>query len=477
MGQPASRGYMCCSVRDKYGQQDVMPEGITTPRFQCTEIDLELEKPKFVSFAPVFQRQEVPLVRRVAVASTKEVHVYRVPDTELLPGEQQSSPNSFPMVHALKVEGKQVITSVLFCDEDASRQLAVAFAPDGNVKGDHCVRVWNCDAKEAWLVGEEPPKLIPWKYSDGYLTSLDDHTAPITCLATNRTYFVTADKIGECRVWQKGRAFARRATHTLHSSGVTDLAVDRLFAYSAGHEDRRICVWSLPALSPVVVIPMEIPEGLLTWVPVTNNGTSELNVPSSRASQAETVVGAGVAVPAAAALADLNPGAGTGRSAGGSGRLVRLSFLRRPLSRWAGWQGSTRGPKAPRGWLFVAGVLGGDGASASSGQGVLMEWSLGEKPVCQSAQVVHDSPLAALAYGPYDNGPLITADARGIFRVWELQLGKGLRFSQQIELLWLAPGQGELQIAVEQPRGLYAVSTGGRRLFVWQRHHDGMSRF
>merc|ERR1712039_510230 len=163
-------------------------------------------------------------------------------------------------------------------------------------------------------------------------------------------------------------------------------------------------------------------------------------------------------------------------------RLARLNLLRRPLSRWAGWQGSSRGGKIPRGSLFLAGVLGDGCEVAGPGAGVLMEWSMGDKPRCQSAQIAHDSPITALVYGPYDNGPLITADAKGVFRVWEFLLEKGLCFSQQIDLICPLPSHidcrmdsggtpDSVAIAVEQPRSLYVV-VGVKRLFVWSRHEE-----
>merc|ERR1711862_439800 len=108
--------------------------------------------------------------------------------------------------------------------------------------------------------------------------------------------------------------------------------------------------------------------------------------------------------------------------------------------------------------------------TAGAGAGVLMEWGFGEKPVCFSAQVAHSTPIVSMVYGPYDNGPLVTADARGVFRVWEILLDRGLRFSQQIELLCVP--KGEIAVCVEQPRGLY-VAASGKRLFVWQRFNEG----
>lgn len=135
----------------------------------------------------------------------------------------------------------------------------------------------------------------------------------------------------------------------------------------------------------------------------------------------------------------------------------------------------------PRGVFFVAGVLGESRGSQmvqkpaqpNNGIGLLMEWRFGDQTVCTSAQIAHSSPIVSMVYGPYDNGPLVTADARGIFRIWETLLDSGLRFSQQIELL-CAP-KGEIAVCVEQPRGLY-VAASGKRLLVWQRYHDENGR-
>jgi len=99
-----------------------------------------------------------------------------------------------------------------------------------------------------------------------------------------------------------------------------------------------------------------------------------------------------------------------------------------------------------------------------------MEWSLSDKPRCKTVQIAHDSPILCLCYGPYDNGPVITADAKGVVRVWEMMLETGLRFTQQIDLLCLM-GPAGIAVAVEQPFGLY-VAVGGRRLYVWHRHQE-----
>lgn len=99
--------------------------------------------------------------------------------------------------------------------------------------------------------------------------------------------------------------------------------------------------------------------------------------------------------------------------------LSQVSAVRRPISRWSGGQGSARHPEFPRGMLFVAGILADGHEVACGGSAVLMEWALGPTPVCHGAHIAHGSPIVAIAYGPYDNGPLITADASGVFRIWD----------------------------------------------------------
>uniref|UniRef100_A0A7S1PZ97 Cilia- and flagella-associated protein 43 n=1 Tax=Alexandrium catenella TaxID=2925 RepID=A0A7S1PZ97_ALECA len=460
MGLSVSRSYMCCSVRDKQGMRDGFPLD-RPPHFECLEVDVQLEKPVMVAFAPLHQR-EASNQRRLALASQREVNIFRMPEGDMTPGE----PPSMVLTHVLKLDPGYMVSSILFSDEDNSRHLVVAIGPaSGRSTEGHAVRVWNCESGLSLSTSDDPRPItgttgatgaapnvcrpVQMQQNEGYICSLTENKALVNRLAVNKTYLLTADAAGDCRLWQKNRAFTKRGAAMLHSGGVADLAVDRLFAYSAGLEDRRICVWALPDLSPVIAIPVDIPEELL------------LGLASARPKAEE----------AQAALAEAMSSAAPSSQ---PCRLARVNLLRRPLSRWAGWQGSSRGPKAPRGSLFAAGVLSEGCEVAGAGAGVLMEWTLGEKPVCQSVQIAHDSPIVALIYGPYDNGPLITADSRGIFRVWEFLLERGLCFTQQIELVCSAGNdcsQGCLAVAVEQPRGLY-VAAGTKRLYVWQRHSD-----
>mmetsp|Transcript_71932 Transcript_71932/g.174236 ORF Transcript_71932/g.174236 Transcript_71932/m.174236 type:complete len:462 (+) Transcript_71932:56-1441(+) len=455
MGLSVSRCYMCCSTRDKQGMMDSSFLE-RPPQFECLEVDVQLDKPLMVAFAPLHQR-EASNQRRLALAGQREVNIYRLPDGDLTPGE----PPRLILTHVLKLQPGYVVSSMLFSDEDNSRHLVVAISPDADKQNaEHLMRVWNCEAVIGYSTSDEPAsteaslrpaKFIELKQNEGYVSNLGDQRARVTRMASNKTYLLTADAAGECRLWQKNRAFAKRAAALFHAGGVADLAVDRLFAYSAGTDDLRICAWALPDFSPVFTMPADIPEDLFASL-TPRPALAELPQAALQA-----------AAPAAASLPKRQ-----------LCRLAKVNLLRRPLSRWAGWQGSSRGPKAPRGSLFAAGVLAEGCEVAGAGAGVLMEWALGEKPHCLSVQIAHDSPIVALVYGPYDNGPLISADAKGVFRVWEFLLERGLCLTQQLELPCLASDRPCLAVAVEQPRGLY-VAAGSRRLYVWQRHQDASS--
>jgi len=480
MGVAVSRHYMCCSLRDKQGFGDGMLDG-RPPQFQCLEVDVKLDCPVMVAFAPLHQR-ESSSIRSLAAANAHEVNVYRVCESDIV---DLGAPPQLVLTHTLKLDPGTVVNGILFSDEDSSRQLLVSMGPEGGGHGPrYSVKVWSCEQIPGWLpqvaqsVSEKTPAavdassasptplVVDWKEHEGYIASLDEHKAPVMRLATNKTYLLTADAVGECRLWQRNRGFARRALATLHSGGVSDLIMDRLWAYSAGCEDRQICVWTLPELSPVVSIPVDLPEELMMSM-----RPSQPVLPRTEAE-------------AGTEQAAFNEATGTAAPNAPQCQLARINLLQRPLSRWAGWQGSTRGTKAPRGSIFVAGVLGEGCEIAGAGAGVLMQWTLGDTAMCQSAQIAHDSPIVTLVYGPYDNGPLITADAKGIFRVWELLLERGLCLSQQLEATGVsidlvANGIHCPAVAVEQPQGLY-VAAGAPRLLVWRRHQaensSGLSR-
>lgn len=237
-------------------------------------------------------------------------------------------------------------------------------------------------------------------------------------------------------MWQKNQKFAPKAVARLHqNSDITNLAVDRHFAYSGGKQDLTVCVWSVPDLKPVLKIAVDEvrPETMQSHI----NG--------------------------------LNPATESTCSC----RLREVSAVQRPTSRWSGVQAATRNSSTPRGMLFVAGVVAEGQEIASEGAAVLMEWSMGTKPGCQFVQIAHDTPIVSLAYGPFDNGPLITADTQGIFRVWEYT--PRLWCSQQIDKIGLGNPRHIAMAMDPQQRALYSI-VGDGKLLVWRQHRTILSQ-
>jgi len=115
------------------------------------------------------------------------------------------------------------------------------------------------------------------------------------------------------------------------------------------------------------------------------------------------------------------------------------------------------------GALYVIGVIEDLGTS------VLMEWHLGSRPYCHLAVIAHDLPISMLAYGPYDNGPLLTADACGICRIWDCvpQLQCAQVYHADVD------ASVHLAVAVEPRRSFYLMM-GDKFLYVWRRLQNPM---
>eukprot|EP00929_Paragymnodinium_shiwhaense_P014522 TRINITY_DN122437_c0_g1_i1.p1 TRINITY_DN122437_c0_g1~~TRINITY_DN122437_c0_g1_i1.p1 ORF type:complete len:511 (+),score=86.91 TRINITY_DN122437_c0_g1_i1:154-1686(+) len=471
MGQQApTRAGMCCSVREKDGRR-LAADALGAPQFTYSEIALDADKPRHLAFSPLWSQgaagQAQP--RRLALASDKVVQVYRITNAE--DDRSEGALPELALEYSLDLGQRRTVTALRFRDEESSRHLVVALthAPGLAISAlaseeagpAHSVRVWGmvdrATSSSGGRTGSKQPAAITaaeLQLDEGYLASLDDHTAPVTRLAANTTYLFTADSAGECRAWHKTRSYALRASAQLHQSAVVDLTVDRLFLYSAGSQDQTIRVWSSPDLKPVLSIGIELPRELCA------------SIVDPRAPSFATDEGKTPDVIAMPSLPSAPSSASPAGAAGSGYRLTALTALRRPLSRWSGSQGSTRNNNTPKGVLFVAGVLSAGPNGIGRGAGVLMEWSLaGEKAVCRSAQIAHDMPIVSLAYGPYDNGPLITVDARGQFRVWDVT--PKLWCSQRVDVGLLGGDPGGLAIAVDpMRRGFFAI-TGGKRLLVW----------
>lgn len=492
----------CCAIREKaHGLDQFGSAGAELEKpmqFQLLEKTVQIERPIFASFAPVHQR-EASLTRRIALASAEELHVYIVAENDSLGNDAEPV-----LTHRLTLGIGQVITGTVFADTDNSRTIIVAYGDSRGeaTTGAHFVRIWRCEQAASFpgqrlrspsgksprrggsnpdlealsAVAMSTPRTartpIDWTTSEGFAFTLDDHGSPVHHMAINKSYVLTADAAGIGRVWHKSRSYMKSADVMLHEGGISDVGMDRLYVYSSGLDDRRVCAWSLPELGLVIAIPVSVPadlsQNMLRGGPGWTFARTLFDGPPRSRPQPQSAALTSPRSPipqpplAASSPAD--------RSEANFDILERVSLIRRPLSRWAGWQGSNRGPKLPRGWLFVAAVLRPDEAASRGGSGVLLEYSLGDKPVCRSCQVAHATAIVSLVYGPYDNGPLVSADATGVFRVWELVLGRGLRFAQQIETsnCWGSFGGCGPALAVEQPNALYVV-TSGKRLNVWCR--------
>lgn len=460
---------ICCSVREKNDRLRGLPS-IGSPQFWCIEVEVRIEVPKHISFAPLWHNEGSP-IKRLALAGGREVHVYRVHEEFVASDVPQ-----LLLERTLQLPVGQVVHGVIFSEDSSSRNLVVAYGGDKSTSGSssaptnteskHILRVFSCEAPcvklDRGLAESSLP--APWTLDDDFSVTLEEHLAPITKLAVSPTYMLSADADGECKVWQKNRAFHKRAAAKLHHGGVADLVVDRLFAYTVGTEECKICVWSVPELTPVLSIPADNLSVYLADIGDIG-GIPNPSLP----------------------LVATNPY-----------KLSKLTALRRPTSRWAGSQGSSRAAKTPKGCLYVAGVLAEDSEVAKAGTGIVMEWSLGPEPICHSAQVAHDAAISSLAYGPYDNGPLVTAGSDTVFRVWDSV--PRLHCSQSVEIgpLGATPSTAlaesslsfpgpptlgtptiatptmaekvDVAVAVEPQHGLYSV-VGDRRLFIWRRYH------
>lgn len=429
MGQRLSH-HVCCSARDK---NEPRADGWSrrNPQFSCGEVEVEIEAPGFCALSPLWCNEE-SAITRLALAGGREVQVYRVGDR---PAKEGGGPRH-TLEFRLTLEPGQRVTAVCFDDDYSSRHLVVAFAtrPDRDAGGS-CVKIWRCEpsagspAATVGAVGE-------WTAQEGCVASLEGHCSSVLIIVTSLRYLFTADVSGQCCVWQKTQSFPIKQKTTLHHGGIADLAVDKLFCYSAGCEDRQICIWSIPELTAILTLKVEIPQEIIsTFESVPCREVATLMPP-----------------PRSVGLYDLR----------------RLTALRRPLSRWAGAQITPRAPREPKGMLFVAGDFAPcSEGSDSKAQGVLMEWSLGPLPSCQSALIAHDGPIVALVHGPYDNGPLVTADRAGVFRVWDCV--PTLNCSQQVEIGGINSELRGLAMVVHPQHGLYSV-VGDKRLFVWRRH-------
>mmetsp|Transcript_22862 Transcript_22862/g.50157 ORF Transcript_22862/g.50157 Transcript_22862/m.50157 type:complete len:416 (-) Transcript_22862:79-1326(-) len=128
----------------------------------------------------------------------------------------------------------------------------------------------------------------------------------------------------------------------------------------------------------------------------------------------------------------------------GLGKMRALLGVCRPASRWAA-VASQKTPAA-QGFIFVS-------AWSEQGEGLLMEWTLGT-PKCRSLVRAHAAKVNCMAYGPYDNGPILSTGADGHIRVWHHAAMKCISAAQE--------KSGSVKsLCVEPQVRFYGVTDGG----------------
>jgi len=522
MGQPASHN-MCCTVRDKDSLERKANDlsGYSAGAnigFSVEQVPISLQRPRFVTFSPLWQVSGgLPFKRRMAVASSSVVHVYRLEDPE---GVDASSNGlaSMWLEHKLELPLHLTVTAMIFGergDEGGARRsqatLVVATRTgEGAPVRSHTIKVWQCDSSGASMSpassrssvagGASEPNLWKW---DNALAELKEHTSPVRFLSLSTAYVVSGDDDGWCRIWDKPRHYeCYKVARVVGEEGrLADITTDRHFAYTVGQQELAVRVWAVPDLRFVMVIDMQGPiQGLLAKRPASariaaleaqqRSPSEGLEMPPPRPfpprrrqgddAEAEGNPGAmfstprGLDLPSSLPSAVQTPMTTPMPTPRLEGPGAQISLLRRPLSRWSGAQPSksVREGCPPKGLLFAAGQLGtGTGAEAQRADvSFLMVWCLKAEPKCHAIELAHDRRITCISYGPYDNGPLVTADARGVFWVWDFapklvstQVVDPGCFGVQSPAMAVDPGN----------RAMYAILGGGdQRMFVWRQQHN-----
>eukprot|EP00747_Dinoflagellata_sp_TGD_P055540 gnl/TRDRNA2_/TRDRNA2_149593_c1_seq1.p1 gnl/TRDRNA2_/TRDRNA2_149593_c1~~gnl/TRDRNA2_/TRDRNA2_149593_c1_seq1.p1 ORF type:complete len:466 (-),score=81.00 gnl/TRDRNA2_/TRDRNA2_149593_c1_seq1:70-1419(-) len=382
---------LCCTNRER----SVFNSPQDAAKFKCTAVDLPnaLElPPSLMAVGPRSVSDASCLCPRVAVGSTDEVCVFRMIEDDA----EESNPPALEPDHRLHVRDGEIVTAIYFLEEGSSRTLAVALCPKAAIGMSRQrlaqVTLWECDAGGFdWDLEVPGPGGEPGGGALAKILPCEEH--PIRRLAAGRQYLVAVDATGKGFCWSSKHNFSKRTEALLHAGGVAGLTVDHPHVFTVGASDLAVRIWSIADFTPVG----KIDVGSANLPPLTLGAVT-----------------AAAPAPAAGAI-----------------RISRLTAVCRPVSRWAYSRGSSS-KMAPHGSVFVAGVRAASAKrqDSSSGQAVVMKWQLSDdKWICQLVQAVHEDAIAVLAYGPYDNGPLITADEIGTHRIWEL--GIRLRFVQE----------------------------------------------
>eukprot|EP00929_Paragymnodinium_shiwhaense_P038858 TRINITY_DN20477_c0_g1_i1.p1 TRINITY_DN20477_c0_g1~~TRINITY_DN20477_c0_g1_i1.p1 ORF type:complete len:517 (-),score=52.98 TRINITY_DN20477_c0_g1_i1:183-1658(-) len=466
----------CCSSRDK--KETFRGNGFhANSQFAVLQRHLVHQKATHVAFGPVYGSDAC--LKRLAIAGSRSTSSSSSSSSSSAPSGAEAAqwrgsvqvlvvdedldgfadgPDLQDEFELLLPEGHRV-TALMWMEETASKYLLIASGPDGSSasaksSGQHMLQIASMEA----AVSAVPPtakgarRQLPWDSWKLIGICLEESTASFTHVLCNHISLVAVDCEGVCKVWHRQRqerngklGWQKRAAVRLHEEGISDVAVDRYFLHTVGLRGLTVCAWLIPDLAPAATITCQIPVDLAVSLPP----------PLPQMTTA-------VVLPA---MYEGDPAA---YRKGGDYQLDRLTAVVRPQSRWAR---SRVAQKTPLGAVYVAGVLAGNGAQDPMvGAGILTEWQLGQHSRCLSAQIAHESPIVSLVFGPYDNGPLITSDCRGEFRIWDIN--SRLQCVQQV-----CHGIGRceaLSLAVEPKMGGLYVVLGGDTLYVWRR---GMRSF
>eukprot|EP00742_Colponemidia_sp_Colp-10_P005900 GILJ01006311.1.p1 GENE.GILJ01006311.1~~GILJ01006311.1.p1 ORF type:complete len:387 (-),score=26.19 GILJ01006311.1:317-1477(-) len=187
---------------------------------------------------------------------------------------------------------------------------------------------------------------------------LKGHLAHINCLAVSENRIFSGSEDGVIKAWDRHSNFQCVKTVTAHEGPVRGLDFSDGYLFSVG-EDLKIKIWDSKSLELRQMFSADTPQPHV--------------------------------------------------------KITALYTIRRPSARWmvASVQSPYRlQPGYLAGHLFVSGV-------DSNGIGCVLVWDL-RKGECVKVLSGHTGRIRAMAFGPYDNGPLATGGWDKKIRVWDL---------------------------------------------------------
>lgn len=299
-----------------------------------------------------------PHRKRLAVASREQILVYRA-----IEGDGARLQHlALEARHVIETE--ETLTALAFYEGASSRYVVGAVVREWPVIRNAALQE---SAADDFRVDTRMDATVRIWDAEADMETVKELRSPglgeVTYLVVSAARLYAVDVLGNCHVWDKTSpetsGFASKSLmRPLHKGRVVGAETDAFFAYTAG-ADLRIGIW--------------------------------------REKDLDTACGKG-ALEAAPATREF--------------RIAGLGPLVRPSSRWGLCQVTRgRGAVKPQGFLFAA-------AWSEESQGIVMKWDLGQHRCVQCVRG-HCGHITAMVFGPYDNGPLITAGEDGCVRLWE----------------------------------------------------------